>query len=313
MIYDKDSMVYFIASDGKLNNRDTTGNLLAYNRDRCLLSGEGRIATLGMNLGRVKTDVVGRVTHNLNNRETSMDVMMSLDFLFDDELAKMIAEKIGSIETLTGVDMQRPTYIRGINEWLGVRKAEAYRRDAALGRVTSLPEELNKTLVLTHLRFLWNQSNRSWRSTGKIGVGNLFGYQVNRMVDGMVEITKRPGGDFMDIYLKMDDSNWVYFGYTRELMQVISSDQAFNDRLATKIPDKLRKTKEKRPGFTYMIASRDKYNQFVRQYQQIEPTLELSSPPPTGVQRPVSPSVTPTPTTPPVKDEEEEAPIIEIE
>jgi len=312
MIYDKDSMTYFIASNSKLQNRDTTGTLLAYNRDRCLLSGEGRISTLGVNLGRVKTDVVGRITYNMNNRETSMDVMMSLDFLFDDELAKMIAEKIGSTETLTGVDMQRSTYIRGINEWLGVRKADAYRRDAALGRVTSLPEELNKTLVLTHLRMRWNQSNRSWRSVGKIGVGNLYGHQVNRLVDGMVEISKRTGGDIMDIYLKLDDSNWFYFGYTREMMQVISSDQTFNERLM-KLPEKVRKMKEKRPGFTFMIATRDKYNQFLRQYQQIEPTLELSSPLPEGVQRPVSPPITPTPTTPTVKDEEDDAPIIEVE
>ena len=314
LTYDKDSMTYFIASDEKLRSRDTTGNLLAYNRDRCLLSGEGRISTLGMNLGRVKTDVVGRITHNMNDHETSMDVMMSLDFLFDDELAKIIAEKIGSTETLTGVDMQRQIYIRGMNEWLGMKKAETYRRDAALGKVTAFPEELKKTLVLTHLRLRWNQSNRSWRSVGKIGVGNLYGHQVNRFVDGMVEIIKRTGGDEMNIYLKLDNSNWFYFGYTREMMQVISSDQTFNDRLV-KLPSKVRKM-QGRPNFTFMICSRDKLGQFQRQYQQIEPTLELSSPP-SGSQGPVSPPVSPTPTpapaTPTVNTNEDEVPIIEVE
>ena len=312
LTYDRDSMVYFIASESKLRNRDTIGNLLAFNRDRCLLSGEGQLS-LGIDLGRVKTDVAGRITHNLNNRETSLDVMMSLDFLFDDGLAGMIAAKLESMPTLTGVDMRRPTYIRGINEWLGVQKASAYRRDASLGKVNNFPAELNKTLVLTQLRLYWNQSSRSYRSTGKIGVGNLFGHQVNRLVDGMAEIRKRPGGDEMDIYLKLDGQNWFYFGYTRELMQVLSSDQTFNDRLM-KLPEKQRKLTDKRPGFTYMIAVSDKPNQFLRQFQQGNTQTDQSSPPSPVIRNTDSqPVVTPQPVTPPVKKEEEDVPIIEVE
>jgi len=307
LVYDKDSMIYFIAHESKLKNRDTIGNLLAFDRDRCLFSGEGRLL-LGMDLGRVKTDVTGRITHNLNNRETLMDAMISLNFLFDDALAGMIAAQMEKIETLAGTDMLRPIYIRGMNEWLGVKKAETFRRDALLGKVTNFPAELNKTLVLTQLRLHWNRSNRSWRSTGKIGVGNFFGHQVNRLVDGVVEITKRPGGDVLDIYLKMDDDNWIYFGYTRELMQVISSDQAFNDRLKS-LPEKQRKMAEKRPGFTYMIASADKLNSFMRQYQQIE-AQRIQSPPPTVIPDSNLPAVTPS--VAPEK-KEEDAPIIEVE
>ena len=310
LTYDRDSMIYFIAPESKLRNRDTTGNLMAFNRDRCLISGEGQLS-LGIDLGRIKTDVAGRITHNLNNRETSLDVMMSLDFLFDDGLAAMIAGKIGSLQTLTGVDMRRPVYVRGMNEWIGVRKNEAFRRDALMGNVRDFPDELKKTLVFTQLRMRWNQSNRSYRSVGKIGVGNLFGYQINRMVDGMIEITKRPGGDFMDIYLKLDDNNWFYFGYTRELMQIISSDQTFNDRLV-KLPEKQRKLADKRPGFTYMIASNEKLNQFLRQYQQAETqTDQLLQTPPT-IQDAGKPVTQPQPVAPPAK-KEEEVPVIEVE
>ncbi len=311
--YDKDSMVYFIASENKLKNRDTTGNLLAFNRDICLLSGEGKIS-LGIDLGRIKTDVVGRITHNLNNRETSMDVMIAFDFHFDDGLATMMASKIDSFPTLTGVDMSRPIYVRGMNEWLGMKKAATFRKDALMGKVKNFPDELKQTLVLTQLKLRWEQSSRSYRSYGKIGVGNLFGHQVNRLVDGMVEITKRPGGDFMDIYLKLDDRNYFYFGYTRELMQVISSDQAFNDRLV-KLPEKLRKMEDKRPGFTYMIASSDKLEQFLRQFQRQDAPADLQQPAPSIIHDMGKPATTqPTPSTPPVKkDQEEETPIIEIE
>ena len=314
LTYDRDSMVYFIAPESKLRNRDTVGNLIAFNRDKCLLSGEGRLS-LGIDLGRIKTDIVGSITHNLNNRETSLDVMMSLDFLFDDGLAAMIAGKMGSLQTLSGVDMRRTVYVRGMNEWLGVRKNDAFRRDALIGIVRDFPDELKKTMVFTQLRLQWNRSNRSYRSVGKIGVGNLFGYQVNRLVDGIVEITKRPGGDFIDIYLKLDNQNWFYFGYTRELMQVISSDQAFNDRLV-KLPEKQRKLTDKRPGFTYMIASSEKLSQFLRQFPQMETTSDQPQPSqtPTVIRDTERPVTQPQPVVPPVEEkEEEEVPIIEVE
>ena len=308
LTYDRDSMTYFIAPESKLRNRDTIGNLFAFDRDRCIFSGEGKLS-LGMNHGQVATDVVGRITHN--RQATSLDVMMSLDFLFDDALAAMIANKIDSFPTLTGVDMQRPVFVRGMNEWLGVTKAQTYRRDALMGKVRNFPAELNKTLVLTQLQMHWNQSSRSYRSTGKIGVGNLFGHQVNRLVDGFVEISKRSGGDVMDIYLKLDDRNWFYFGYTRELMQVISSDRAFNERLM-KLPEKQRKSDDKRPSFTYMIASSDKLEQFMRQFNRREITTDQV---PTVIQDVSRPeTTTPAPVAPvQVQAEEEETPIIEVE
>jgi hypothetical protein len=307
--YDRDSMIYFIAPESKLRNRDTIGNLIAFDRDRCLLSGEGRLS-LGVDLGRVKTDVVGRITHNLNSQETSLDVMMSFDFHFDYGLASLMASKIDSFPMLTGVDLQRSCYIRGMNEWLGVRKAEAFRRDALMGNVKNFPDELNKTLILTQLHLQWNQGSRSYRSVGKIGVGNIFGRQVNRLVDGMVEIAKRPGGDYADIYLKLDDRNWFYFGYTRELMQVISSDQTFNDRLV-KLPERQRKIDDKRPGFTYMIASSDKLEQFLKQFQQR--SVPAGQAPATVIQDVGKPASQPLPGTPTVKKDEEDVPVIEVE
>jgi len=309
--YDRDSMIYFIASESKLRNRDTIGNLIALNRDRCLLSGEGRLG-LGIDLGRVKMDVVGRITHNLNNSETSLDVMMSLNFHFDDALAGMIAAKMTSNQTLTGVDMRRPVYVRGMNEWLGIRRNETFRRDALLGNVREFPDELKKTIVFTQLRLHWNRSNRSYQSVGKIGVGNLFGHQVNRLVDGMIEITKRPGGDFMDIYLKLDDNNWFYFGYTREVMQVLSSDQAFNERLM-KLPEKQRVSADKRPGFRFIIATNEKRDQFVRHYQQQLTQIEQAPPPPPVIREEPRAADQQQPVTQPEKKEEDNVPIIELE
>ena len=306
LTYNKDSMMYFLATKEKLWNRDTIGNLLSLNRDKCIMSAEGRFMSLGTDFGSIKTDVTGKLQYNLNNHETRLDVMMSFEFHFDNILASIIASNIENFEGLSGVNIQRPIFIRGMNEWLGVTRSEAYRRAALLGNVDNFPKELSdKTIVLTQLKLYWDHDNRLYRSIGKIGVGNLFGYQVNRLVDGMVEITKRPNNDSFDIYLKMDDDNWVYFSYTRENMQVITSDRDFNDRLA-KLPQKQRRSSERRPGFrfTYMSASTERLNSFQRKYQQFaiqEPSDMIQD---TNV--PVQPQQ-------PINTPVDEAPIIEVE
>ncbi|MDR2036804.1 MAG: hypothetical protein LBQ60_02655 [Bacteroidales bacterium] len=300
--YDKDSMIYFIATEEKLNNRDTaTGNMLAFNRDVCILSGEGRIS-LGVNLGRIKTDAVGRVSHHMYTKETFLDILLAVDFFFDDGLASMIASKIDSFPGLSGVDLNRVRYIRGMNEWLGTDRTNNFRKEAALGKVRNFPDELKHTLLFTQLNLQWNQNRRSYRSVGKIGIGNLFGHQVNRLVDGLVEISKRPGGgDMLDIYLKMGN-DWFYFGYTRELMQIISSDRSFNSRLMG-MSEKQRKSDERRPGFTYTIASEDKIKQFLAQMQKDTPDNSSETD---------APIINTSPVNEPNKTEEE-TPIIEIE
>ena len=140
LTYDKDSITYFLAPESKLWNRDTIGNLLALNRDVCLLSAEGRFLTLGVDFGSIKTDVTGRILHNLNNNETVLDVMMMFNFHLDHMLASMIANNIENQDELKGVDIQRNTFIRGMNEWLGVERSEAYRRAALLGKVENFPK-----------------------------------------------------------------------------------------------------------------------------------------------------------------------------
>ncbi|MDR0814778.1 MAG: hypothetical protein LBN37_03385, partial [Bacteroidales bacterium] len=301
--YNRDSMIYTIASKGKLANPDSAGNLLAFNRNTCIISGEGRIS-LGEDLGRVQLNAVGKIVHNLNTKETAFDVMLAVDFLFDAGLSSFIAKKIDSLPDLTGVDLRRPQYIRGLNEWLGTKQANRFRQESSLGKVRNFPDQLKHTLLLNQLRLVWDPARHSYRSVGKIGVGNLTGNQVNRLVDGFVEISKRPGGDMIDIYLKMSDNDWFYFGYTRELMQILSSDQDFNNRLV-KIPEKQRKVADKKPGYTYMISSAEKYYQFLAQMNRVGTNDQ--QPPPAAEQE------QPMPETPDANVPKEPTQVIEIE
>ena len=66
------------------------------------------------------------------------------------------------------------------------------------------PDELKKTFVFSDLKMHWNKDTRSYTSGGKIGVGNINKTQVNKFVDGRIEIIKKRGGDILNIYLELD-------------------------------------------------------------------------------------------------------------
>ena len=99
----------------------------------------------------------------------------------------------------------------------------------------------------------------------QIGIANINKTQVNKYVDGQIELIKKRTGDVLTIYLELDFNNWYYFNYTREVMLAVSSNEAFN----TIIKD-LKADKRKKAGvggeadFSYNICPPSKKTQFLR-------------------------------------------------
>jgi len=141
------------------------------------------------------------------------------------------------------------------------------------GSFKKFPDELKKTLVITDVKMKWNKDTRSYTSNGKIGIGNIYKTQVNKFVDGRIEIIKKRGGDILNIYLELDANNWYYFNYTRGTMLAVSSNEAFNTILKELKPDKRQKDgdKDKKEGnYNFNICSPAKKTQFLRKTQSAE-------------------------------------------
>jgi hypothetical protein len=204
-----------------------------------------------------------------------------------------------------------------MNEWLGVSASNTYRSAALLGNVERLPEELSsKTLVLTHLQMYWDYETNVFRSYGKIGIGNIMGHQINRMVDGMVTIQRRTVGDEIDIYLRMDNDTWVFFSYTRESMMIGSSERALTELIAN--TSERRRQLRPRPSaasglrFAYMLPTTTRVDLIKRNFQQ----HSRQTPPSVTPGAPQVPSDVPIqqqPVTPPPQTPPDDDLIIEIE
>ena len=135
------------------------------------------------------------------------------------------------------------------------------------GEFKKLPDALRKTFVFNDLKMRWDNESNSYKSFGKIGISNIGNKQVNKYVDGKVQIIKKRSGDVLTIYLEIDKNNWYFFTYTRGIMQAISSDVDFNTSIQSVKPDK-RKSKAKKgtQSYQFMYSTTRRKKDFLRKF-----------------------------------------------
>lgn len=270
LYYDKPAQLFKISSMEKLIDRGLPGNYLSLHREECELYGEGKLG-LGMDLGLVEVLTAGNLRHNINNNTTTFDIFLGMDFFFEEKILDIMAFELDSIPGLTAADLNRSTYNKAIIELAGKSDARAFKDELNLfGTVRSIPEALKHTLVFNDLKLEWNPVTRSYMSVGKIGIGSINNVQINKLFDGFIEIQVKRSGDICDIYLEAGPT-WYYFGYTRGVLQVLSSNKEFLDPIIAMKP-KERKQKVRGRGtlsFIYMVSTDRKKAMFYRRYQEV--------------------------------------------
>ena len=132
-----------------------------------------------------------------------------------------------------------------------------------------MPESFKKTLVFNDLKMKWNNESKSYQSFSKIGISNIYSKQINKYVDGKVELIKKRSGDILTIYLEINQNNWYFFSYTRGVMQAISSNVEFNTAITETKPDKRKSKAEKgQEPYQFMYSTERKKTDFLRDFDE---------------------------------------------
>lgn len=265
--YDEASKQYRIGSKEKIMQNSLAGNYLSLDAPNCKVYGEG-LVNVGADAGNVKFNAAGNINHNLIDNDAIFDLMVTIDFFFDDNSIKKMASKINENINLKAVDLSRPTYEKGLKEILGTEQADEIISQLSLnGKIKRMPDELNKRFVFSDLKFKWNERLNAYRSFGKLGLTNINKEEINKYVSGGIMITKKRSGDIVDIYIELDANNWYYFNYRRNLMKVISSNEEFNNQIKEmKRDDRRYDNKKGEAPFTYMFGTERDVRDFKRDF-----------------------------------------------
>jgi len=272
LYYDEGSDNYKIGSLEKLSDESLPGNLLSFDNNYCNLYGEG-VLDLAVEYGQVKMTVVGNTMHESDSGLTTMNVMLGFEFLFSDEAMMIMANDIFVVPTLEPVDMSTGQYKKGLRELIGVEQANSLTQESSLyGVMAELPAGIRKyRILLTDVKLKWNQETSSYRSVGKIGIGNIMNKQLNVKTEGYFEIQKKKSGDMFDLYLKLDNETWYYFAYTRGVLQALSNNHSFTNPIQELKPGQRRlDVKSGETSYIYMLSVDRKLQMFLRRFRLYE-------------------------------------------
>ena len=260
---------YLITSKEKIIDHSLPGNMIAFDKNFCVLSGEGNI-DFGAKLDLVKLTGAGKVIHDIDSGKVNIEAILGLSFYFSDEALKVMADEFRFMPSLKPVNLNTELNNKGMNDLMGVNAAAKLKEEMDLfGTSKNLPKEFTYKLMLNDVKLFWNESTSSFRSSGKIGIGFIGPQPINVYVDGFVEIQRRRSGDMIDIYLKGDASTWYYFSYFKGVMMTQSGNNNYNTIIAkTKINDRKDPESSTKVQYSYMMAVEDRLSKFLQRMSE---------------------------------------------
>jgi hypothetical protein len=265
MYFEKEKGRYLISSLRKLTDMSLNGDLISFDRNYCVMSGEGNL-NFGTKYDLFNLASSGSYIHRIDSGNINFEAILALDFHFSPEALKMMADEIRMMPSLSPVSLTTNLYNKGMKDLLGASAANQLKEDIDLfGSTRNLPKEFTYELLLNDVKLFWNEQTSSFRSTGKIGLGFIGPQPVNVYVDGYVEIQRRRSGDMLDIYLKADYATWYYFSYFRGVLMTQAGNSAYNSLVTNiKINDRKHPESSVRLPYTYMMAAEGRLASFLR-------------------------------------------------
>ena len=272
LYFEKEKGRYLISSLDKLSDLTMNGNMVIFDKNFCVLSGEGKL-DFGANYDLFNLSSTGTYIHNLDSNNVNIEALLAADFHFSTDALKMMADEFRMMPSLSPVNLNSTLYSNGMRDLLGASVANQLQQDLGLfGTIRNIPKGFTYKLLLSDVKLYWNAPTSSFRSKGKIGIGFVGEQPLNVYVDGYIEIQRRRTGDMLDIYLKANDNTWYYFSYFRGVLMTQSSNSSYNTLITNiKINNRRHPSSSTRVPYTYMIAAEGRLNSFLRRMANDNP------------------------------------------
>jgi len=149
---------------------------------------------------------------------------------------------------------------------VGQKKADELLSQLSLsGKFKSIPPEMSHTLVVSDIKFTWNPKSRSLVSESPIGIAMMGDNQINKYVDGYIEISRKRSGSVINMYFEVGN-DWYYFNYAMNKLQSISSRKDYNDLIkkAMESDKNIQKAEDKLPQYAFIISTEKRKTDFLK-------------------------------------------------
>jgi len=269
MDYDSITSSYRVGSKERLNNGLIDDNLVELETKRCILNADG-ILNLGLNDNKFKVNAAGTIEHKIIPDSTYINTSLLLDFYFDKKAFEMMTDSL-RLSNNVPVSPAEGLYPMFLKKMVGTEASALMLTELALyGQIKKMPDELKGTLMFTDVHLRWDNNSKSYVSIGKIGLGSVDDQPVNKYIEGYIQIEKGRSGSGVNIFLRPSKEQWYFFSYKYGILQVLSSDMAFNTYIEEMKPEKrMINPNSEEDYYEFVISTRRKSIDFLREMEKI--------------------------------------------
>tara|TARA_B100000902_G_C27292293_1_gene907851 strand:- start:838 stop:2373 length:1536 start_codon:yes stop_codon:yes gene_type:complete len=247
---------------------DSLSNIFVIDQNTCSSSSEG-VIDLNLDFGQLEIKSIGFVDRDEEEDKTDLQSFLLLDFMFSEEALQIMADNIYEAYSSTEFNYGN-RYKKNLARLVGGKQVDELIIDLdALDEFSKLPEQLNNALSFTHVNLVWSNKYRAYISEGRIGLGNMYGKQLNSMMDGYIRLSKRNNKDILNVLLKTEFGDVYYFEYKDNTLFTYSTNDEFNDVIIN-IKAKKRRANEKKgkSPYRYVWCDEEKMEDFERQMRK---------------------------------------------
>ena len=269
--YDKRAGKYQAGTPEKMVQPDLPGTLIELVAGQCEITGSGPLQ-LPLDYGLVTQRTAGSIRAFPTGTGLEASLTTGMDFPFDDNIWKALAERILAWPTAVPLDVTSTTFEPALREWLGLEGADEVLGGMTLmGAFKKTPASIQHRLLMTGLDLTWDASEDAFVSgENGIGIVSMDKQPIFRRIPGRIEWSLAGTTGILRMYFQLDEENWYYFEYRNGVMNITSKDQAFID-LITELKDDKRRIKEGDQRFIYQILpSRSRRNEFADRFPELD-------------------------------------------
>lgn len=270
LVFDTLNNSYVVGKQPKEGVKKVSENIVL-ETETCTMRGNG-LLNLGLDFNMLKANVTGSFEHLIIPDSTKLNVVLAMDYFFDNKLLGMITDSL-RLSYNPGVTNSKGIFSLFLQKNLPkeVNYQELAQELSLYGQIKKLPDLLKQTMIFTDLNLIWDTYTRSYYSVGKIGLGYLGGSTINKYLDGYMQIEPGVAGSTITLYLESSPGSWYFLSYKNGIMQVLSSDMVFNEKLETIKPEKrILNENSDVDYYEYVISTKRKMIDFVREMENRE-------------------------------------------
>ena len=265
--YDPAHNAFAVAETYKIDQPDTTGNVMRFHNSGCLVTGHGRM-NMGLDLEQVKTYATGTATHYRAEGLAELSTLFALDFMLEQATVNLLVNGLRMAPALTASHFESAGTLSRMAEWMGKATAiEVIKEIQGAEPIRTLPEVHKHMLVLDSLTWTWHPASRSYIADTETFIGWVRDNPINRKVHVKSTIAFSRAGNSLDMYIQVTDDVYFFFSYRNGIMQTRSSVDAYNTHVqALKTDDRKLKTGLGEKPYSFILAPESRMKRLLRQF-----------------------------------------------